>query len=56
MGPKQNKPKPKNDYYFFMEEQKKVLQAQGIKYRGMKELADLCGPKWRQLGEAERSR
>ena len=46
----------KNCFYFFMQEQKKVLRNEGIVWRDMKHLANLCAPKWKQISESDKQR
>lgn len=58
MGPKKNKKRnnPRNDFYFFMQDQKKVFMAEGRPWDSMEELVALCSPRWAQLPDTDRQR
>ena len=55
MGPKKKK-NVHNDFYFFMEEQKKVLRREGRPWDTMKELSDICHPRWKILPDNDKAR
>lgn len=55
MAPKKKK-NPKNDFYFFMQDQKKVFQREGRAWNNMEELVAMCHPLFKQLGEADKQR
>ncbi len=53
MGPKKA---PKNDFWYFMQDQKSVLRRQGYEWNTMDELVTLCSPRWRQTSDRDRAR
>jgi hypothetical protein len=53
MGPKKT---PRNDFYYFMQDQKTHLRQQGYVWNSMPELAQICSPLWNQTPEREKAR
>ncbi len=53
MGPKKA---PKNDFWYFMQDQKSVLRRQGYEWNTMDELVTLCSPRWKQTSDRDRAR
>ena len=57
MPPKGKKKKnPLNDFYFFMQDMKKVLRREGQDWETMEDLVALCHPRWRLLPEHDKAR
>ena len=54
MGPKKKK-QPYNDFYFFMQDQKKELARQGRHYDTMEDLAALCHGRWKNLSDRDKA-
>lgn len=54
MGPK--KKNPHNDFYFFMQDQKKNLRREGYEWNSMDELVSICSPRWKHLPDQDKSR
>jgi len=56
MPPKKNRG-AKNDFWFFMQDQKKKeLTREGISWKDNEELAQMCNSKWKHIGDRERLR
>jgi len=55
MGPKKKR-QNKNDFYFFMMEEREQLGREGRVWRNMAELAEICGPRWQQLTDVEKAK
>ena len=57
MPPKGKKKKnPLNDFYFFMQDMKKVFRREGQDWKDMDELVALCHPRWKLLPEQDKAR
>lgn len=57
MPPKGKKKKnPLNDFYFFMQDMKKVLRREGQDWETMEDLVALCHPRWKLLPEHDKAR
>lgn len=55
MGPKRKK-QIRNDFYFFMQDQKTRLMREGRGNLPMDEVAEICHPLWTQMDGKERER
>ena len=55
MGPKKKK-NAYNDFYFFMQEQKKVLRREGRSWDNMDDLAAICHSRWRLVPDNDKAR
>ena len=55
MAPKKKK-NVYNDYYFFMQDQKKVLRREGRGWDTMEDLAALCASRWRLATDSDKAR
>ena len=55
MGPKKKK-NVYNDFYFFMQDQKKVLRREGRGWDTMDDLAAICHSRWRQVPDSDKAR
>lgn len=57
MPPKGKKKKnPLNDFYFFMQDMKKVLRREGEDWETMDDLVALCHPRWKLLPDHDKAR
>jgi len=57
MPPKKKKNKnTHNEFYYFMQDQKKILKVENIHWDTMDDLVAICHPRWKILGEAEKSK
>ena len=55
MGPKKKK-NVYNDFYFFMQDQKKVLRREGRGWDTMDDLASISASRWRQVPDSDKAR
>ena len=55
MGPKKKK-NVYNDFYFFMQDQKKVLRREGRGWETMEDLAAICAGRWRLVPDGDKAR
>ena len=53
MGPKKA---AKNDFWYFLQDQKNVLRREGHVWNNMDDLVAICSPRWKQVPERERAR
>ena len=56
MGPKKNKKGSQNDYYFFLQEQKKAFRQEGRVWNTPEELNQMVSPRWKLLTDKDRDR
>jgi hypothetical protein len=54
--PKQKKKNQKNDFYFFMQDQKNVLRTENVKWDTMDDLVARCQPRWNLLSDKDKAR
>ena len=55
MGPKKKK-NVCNDFWFYMQDQKKVLRREGRTWETMEDLATLCHQRWRLVPDNDKAR
>ena len=55
MGPKKKK-NVYNDFYFYMQDQKKVLRREGRGWDTMDDLAALCATRWKHVTDNDKAR
>ena len=55
MAPKKKK-NVYNDFYFFMQDQKKILRREGRGWDTMEDLAEICHSRWRQVPDNDKAR
>ena len=57
MPPKKKKNKnTHNEFYYFMQDQKKILKVENIHWDTMDDLVAICHPRWKILGETEKAK
>ena len=56
MGPKRKNNNARNAYWYYVQDQKKELQRQGIRWQNNNELFEMCNASWNSLPANQKAR